>query len=99
MATRVFHIDEPEKLTELDKLTKETPSGLNNVIRVWQANRRKQGKTAWDNCFYAVFSGTRERDAYVLRLNAKQLPACRYPIRYNKALHYCEEHLREAGGT
>ena len=95
MASKVYRIEEPRQLMELEKFAKETPSGLNSVIRVWQANRRKNGKTPWDNSFHVVFSGTRERKAYILRLDAKYTPVQKVPVRYNLAMHYCEEHLEE----
>jgi len=95
MAAKRFHIDTPEQLQELDGLTKEQPSGLRNMIRMWTVEKRRKKETAWDGCFYIFFSGTREREAAIIRFSTAHELVNRIPVRYNKALNWCEQHLRE----
>lgn len=95
MAAKRFHIETPEQLQELDALAKEQPSGLHNLIRMWTVEKRRRAVTAWDNSFYIFFSGTRERIAAIIRFDTRHELRDEVPVRYNKALNWCEQHLRE----
>lgn len=95
MAAKRFHIETPEELRELAELARETPNSLENLARVWYATKRRQGETNWDKTFYACFSGTRDREAAVIHFNSLQVLTHKVPLRYNKALNWCEEHLKE----
>ena len=95
MAAKRFHIETPDQLRELSELTKEHPNGLEHLIRVWTATKRKQGKTNWDNKFFACFSGTRDRISAIVHFNSQGELTHSAPIQYNKALNWCESHLKE----
>lgn len=95
MAAKRFHIATPEQLTELAGLAKERQKTITNTARVWAANVRKDGKSNWDSAIYAVFSGDRTRNAEVVRFDGHTMPAYCGTLRYNLALNWCEQHLRE----
>lgn len=95
MAAKRFHIATPEDLKALAQFDKEAPSRLDRLIRVWTANKRRLGKTRWDNAFFCVFSGDRMRIAEIERITSEnELEYCA-SLRYNLALNWCEQHLRE----
>ncbi len=94
MATKLFAIETPEQLKALAEFARDWPNNLLGKARVWAATQRRQGKTPWDNSIYAMFSGTRSRDAAVVHLK-QQAEMEEVPIRYNKALNWCEQNLRQ----
>lgn len=92
MAAKRFHVARPEELRELAGLVKE--GKLSNMVSVWTAAKRRSGETRWDNAIYVGFSGDRSRNAEVVRFNAQgELVYCA-TLHYNKALNWCEQHLR-----
>ena len=95
MAAKRFHIETPEQLRELAGFAKEKPNSLENLIRVWTATKRRQGVTNWDNTFFTCFSGTRSRDAAIIHFNSQHELTHEIPVQYNKALNWCEGHLKE----
>lgn len=96
MAAKRFHIETPEQLAELAEYAaeKKNASSLRNKARVWAANIRRCGATPWDKSLYACFSGTRDKNAGVVHFNLPESYQS-VSLRYNKALNWCEQHLRE----
>lgn len=93
MAAKRCHIATPEDLRQLAEFVKD--GNLNPLISIWSATVRWQGKSRWDDAFYIGFSGDRNRIAEVYRANADgELILCA-SMQYNKALNWCEQHLRE----
>lgn len=95
MSARRFHIHSPEKLKELNRLVKETPCTAENMARVWTVTRRKQGAHAWDQAIYACFSGDRDRIAEIVRIDRDAEILVCGQLRYNLALRWCMNNLRE----
>ena len=99
MGAKRFHISTPEELKALAEYAKETPNRLTNIIRVWTAVKRKDGKTRWDNAIYCGFSGDRTRIAEIVRFTSdNELEYCA-SLKYNLALNWCEKHLQEVYDT
>lgn len=93
MAAKRFHVATPDQLRELAALVKE--GKLGNMVSVWTAAKRRTGETRWDNAIYVGFSGDLHKDAEVVRISADgELVYCA-TLRYNKALNWCEQHLRQ----
>lgn len=93
MAVKRFHIAKPEQLRELAEFVKK--GKLGPMISVWTTTVRKQGYSCWDNAIYIGFSGDRNRVAEIYRVSAgNELVYCA-TMQYNKALNWCEKHLRE----
>ena len=95
MPAKRFHIDTPEKLHELSALVKDKPSTVENMARVWTVTRRRQGGHAWDGQIYAMFSGSRDRSAEIVRLGRDAPIMVCGSLRYNLALRWCEKNLRQ----
>ncbi len=94
MAAKRFHIATPEELRQLAAFVKD--GKLDAMIRVWTVTVRKQGKSRWDDAIYIGFSGDRNRIAEVFRISAdSEVIRCAL-MQYNKALNWCERHLKEA---
>ncbi len=94
MAAKRFHIATPEELRQLAVFVKE--GKLGPMISVWTTTVRRQGKSRWDDAIYIGFSGDRNRIAEVFRITAGGEVIRSASMHYNKALNWCEQHLREA---
>lgn len=94
MAAKRFHIATPEELRQLAAFVKE--GKLDAMIRVWTVTVRRQGKSRWDDAIYISFSSDRNRNAEVFRIAAGGEVIRCASMHYNKALNWCEQHLREA---
>lgn len=93
MSARRFRISTPEQLRELSVFA--TEGKLSAAISVWTAAKRRMGASHWDRAFYACFSGDRDRNAEIVRIDAGgELQHCATP-RYNQALRWCERNLHE----
>ena len=94
MAAKRFSIETPEQLKELAEFAREQSNSLMNKARIWSATKRRKGQTPWDKAFFVMFSGTRNREAAVVHFTTRE-ELEQVPVRYNKALNWCELHLRE----
>lgn len=93
MAAKRFHVARPTELRALTEFVKE--GKLSSMASVWTAMARRTGETRWDNAIYVGFSGDRHKDAEVVRINAEgELVYCA-TLRYNLALRWCEQNLRQ----
>ena len=95
MAAKRFHIASPEELASLAEFAKSGDDTIRRMVSVWTAARRRKGDTRWDKAIYAGFCGTRQRVAEVLRFTADDEIAYVGSLHYNKALNWCEQHLRQ----
>lgn len=93
MAAKKFHIATPEDLKSLSPLVKE--GKLDRIIGVWMAARSKRGETRWDKSIYVGFSGDRHKNAEIVRFSADGEIVYCATLQYNKALNWCEQHLRQ----
>lgn len=86
-------VESPEQLKELEGFAKEGTAA--KIAAVWNSARR-QGKTTWDGKIVVRF-GTegRERTARVMRKAAKGDEIVILRLKYNPALEWCREKLRE----
>ena len=94
MAAKRFHIETPEQLLKLTALAKPERKLL-LIARVWKGAKRKKGATRWDNAIYAEFSGDRTRTAKIMRINAEGGQVDCADLRYNLALNWCQDNLKE----
>ena len=93
MAAKRFHVARPDELRALNDFVKE--GKLSSMVTVWTAQSRRTGETRWDNAIYVGFSGDRYKEAEVFRADAKNELIFCATLQYNKALNWCEQHLKE----
>lgn len=95
MAAKRFHVAKPDQLQCLVPMVKDRPASVARVARIWKHARAKKGETRWDTGVYAGFSGDRTREAALFRVaNGEELTEIGR-LRYNTALRWCEQHLRQ----
>lgn len=93
MAAKRFNISTPEELREINEFVKD--GKLSSMVSVWTVTKRRQGETRWDKAIYACFSGDKRRVAAVVRIAGNgEIVQCA-TLRYNLALNWSEQHLRE----
>ena len=95
MAEKRFHIASPAELASLAEFAKDGKKTIERMISVWTAARRRKGDTRWDDSIYVGFCGTRKKRAEVVRFSAESEIVPVGTLQYNKALNWCEQHLRQ----
>lgn len=95
MAAKRFHIARPDQLQSLVKYTKDNACSVARTARIWEAAKHRKGETRWDNGIYAGFSGDRAREAVLFRVAAGDELVQFGTLKYNLALNWCEQHLRQ----
>ena len=95
MAKR-FVVESPDQLRELEIRSLLKEGSVLSTARVWQVARR-QGKTTWDGKIVITFlSKDSGRVAMVCRQKANGDGATLAVLKYNPALAWCRENLKEA---
>lgn len=95
MAAKIFHIAKPDQLQCLVPMVKDNPPHVARVARIWKIAKDKKSETRWDTCLYAGFSGDRAREAMLFRVSAGEELVKFGTLKYNLALNWCEQHLRQ----
>ncbi len=95
MAAKRFHVASPADLASLAEFAKDGKESIGRMVSVWTATMRRKGETRWDRAIYAGFCGTRRRDAEIVRISADGNIVYVGTLQYNKALNWCEQHLRQ----
>ena len=95
MAAKTYHVDNPEHLRDIEEYAIEKPSGITRHISIWTTARKKKPVTRWDKAFYISFSGCKIREAFLFRIDAFGNIVRICELRYNLALHYCQDHLQQ----
>lgn len=95
MAVKRFHIANPEQLQTLVQFAKADASTIARMARIWRAAKDKHEHTHWDHGIYIYFSGDRKREAAIARLAAGDELVIVGKMKYNLALNWCEQHLRQ----
>lgn len=95
MAAKRFHIASPAELASLAEYAKDGKETIKRMVSVWTAARRRKGDTRWDKAIYVGFCGTRKKQAEVVRISAESEIVYVGTLQYNKALNWCEQHLRK----
>lgn len=93
MAAKRFHVSKPRELRALEEFLRT--GSLRAMVTVWSAVARKHEKTSWDDAIYVGFSGDRARVAEVIRINPDGRIVYCATLRYNLALRWCEQNLRQ----
>ena len=95
MAAGRFHVAKPDQLQSLVKYARTNATTVSRMARIWKIAKEKKGDTRWDSGVYACFSGDRVREAAVYRVTAEHELIEVAALRYNLALNWCEQHLRQ----
>lgn len=95
MAAKRFHVAKPDQLQSLVKYAKDNACHMARVARIWKIAKDRKGDTRWDRCVYVSFSGDRTREATIFRVTAGDEPVEVGALKYNLALNWCEQHLRQ----
>ena len=95
MSVKRFHVARPDQLQCLVPMVKDNPTSVARVARIWKIAKSKRDTTRWDTGVYAGFSGDRARSAALFRIaNGDELVQFG-TLKYNLALNWCEQHLRQ----
>lgn len=95
MAAKRFHIEKPDQLQTLVQFAKENAPTVARTARIWKNAKERKGATRWDRGVYAGFSGDRKREAGIFRITSEDEMIHVAALQYNKALNWCEQHLRQ----
>jgi len=95
MAAKRFHIATPDQLQALADFAKSNALTIAKVARIWAAAKKKHEHTRWDYGVYVGFSGDRKRVAVLARVAAGDELVEFGTLKYNLALNWCEQHLRQ----
>ena len=95
MAAKRFHIATPDQLQALADFAKSNAPTIAKVARIWAAAKKKHEHTRWDYGVYVGFSGDRKREAVLARVAAGDELVEFGTLKYNLALNWCEQHLRQ----
>lgn len=92
MTIKRFKVETPEQLRMLISCISEESMAihLRNYATVWGACRNQHGRTPWDNSFRVVFETGGGRRASAVH-DGKTLA----PLKYNQALAWCRENLKQ----
>lgn len=95
MSAKRFHVAKPYQLQSLVPMVKDSPASVARVARIWKIAKEKKGATRWDTGVYVGFSGDRAREAVLFRVSAGDELVQFGTLKYNLALNWCEQHLRQ----
>lgn len=95
MAAKRFHVARPDQLQSLVKYAKSNAPTIARTARIWKIAKDRKGETRWDTGVYVSFSGDRTREAAVFRITAGDELVIVGELKYNLALNWCEQHLRQ----
>ena len=95
MSAKRFHIAKPDQLQTLVKFAKANAPTIARTARIWKIAKEKKGETRWDTGVYVGFSGDRAREAVLFRVAAGDELVQFGTLKYNLALNWCEQHLRQ----
>lgn len=95
MSAKRFHVARPDQLQSLVKYAKTNAPTMARTARIWKNAKDRKGETRWDKCVYACFSGDRAREASVFRIATGDELVVVGELKYNLALNWCEQHLRQ----
>ncbi|MBR1565147.1 MAG: hypothetical protein IJ649_00150 [Oscillospiraceae bacterium] len=95
MSAKRFHVSRPDMLTELEGFAKETPNSIGKIRNIWISAIKRKGATRWDRALYVCFSGSRVRDAALIRFAADGEIVRVCGLSYNLALRYCQSNMRQ----
>lgn len=93
MKQRRYRVESPEQLEELGPLIKE--GSIDSILRTWRFYRGTGRGEIWDGAIFIRFTGDRHRDAAVTKEIRGSVDRCA-GLHYNLALHWCQDHLKEA---
>ena len=93
---RRFQIETPDQLLALQEYAKD--GNLSRAASIWRSTREKKGTkaTSWENNIVADFCAFESRrTAIVFRLGRERDAKMFAHLRYNPALQWCKDHLKE----
>lgn len=96
MATRRFQVATPDQLLALQEYAKD--GNIARAASIWRTAREKKGNkfTPWENNIVVDFCAyDRTRTAIVFRLGRERDAKTFAHLRYNPALQWCRQHLKE----
>lgn len=95
MAVKRFHVAKPDQLQSLVQFAKSQAPTMARTARIWKIAKGKKGETRWDRSVYVWFSGDKAREAGIFRISSGDEPVEVGRLKYNLALNWCEQHLRQ----